>query len=296
MVVQVLREPQREAEVEQAEQPARQAEARVGLVLGLRGVVVAAREVGVGLVALGAAGADRAEEHHQHQLEARASRARSRSGEAGEEPDEGREERGVGRVGALDGHAVDHVVDHDLDRPGQHQERQQRDQQQRELARRSARGRAAGSATRAPGCGSVSQWPSSPRSSRRCLTPSASRRGPRRGNLPRLALDEAAVQPAVARQQLVVAAGFDDAALAEHQDLVGLADRREPVRDQEDQARPRPSAARLRSTRSSVSASSEAVGSSSTRIGASFSTARAIERRWRWPVESLVPRSPSGVS
>jgi len=46
----------------------------------------------------------------------------------------------------------------------------------------------------------------------------------------------------------------------------------------------------------SVAASSEAVGSSSTRIGASFSTARAIEIRWRWPVESFVPRSPSFVS
>ena len=42
----------------------------------------------------------------------------------------------------------------------------------------------------------------------------------------------------------------------------------------------------------SLSASSELVASSSSSTARSASSARAIERRWRWPPESLTPRSP----
>ena len=47
---------------------------------------------------------------------------------------------------------------------------------------------------------------------------------------------------------------------------------------------------------SSTSLSSAEVASSSTRIGASLSTTRAIAMRWRWPPESLTPRSPTCAS
>ena len=46
----------------------------------------------------------------------------------------------------------------------------------------------------------------------------------------------------------------------------------------------------------SVSLSTLLVASSNTSIGASFSTARAIARRCRWPPESLCPSSPISVS
>ena len=46
----------------------------------------------------------------------------------------------------------------------------------------------------------------------------------------------------------------------------------------------------------SLSESSALVASSRIRIGASFRIARAMASRWRWPPESLTPRSPTSVS
>ena len=43
-------------------------------------------------------------------------------------------------------------------------------------------------------------------------------------------------------------------------------------------------------------ASTEAVASSRMRIRGSISSARAIASRWRWPPESVIPRSPMTVS
>src|SRR5436305_13588836 len=48
--------------------------------------------------------------------------------------------------------------------------------------------------------------------------------------------------------------------------------------------------------RLSLSESSALVASSSSRIGASRRMARAIATRWRWPPDSLIPRSPTIVS
>jgi hypothetical protein len=49
-------------------------------------------------------------------------------------------------------------------------------------------------------------------------------------------------------------------------------------------------------TRRSDSVSSAAVGSSRIRIGLSRITARAMPMRWRWPPDSVSPRSPTTVS
>ena len=46
----------------------------------------------------------------------------------------------------------------------------------------------------------------------------------------------------------------------------------------------------------STSLSSAEVASSSTRIGAFLRITRAIAMRWRWPPESLTPRSPTCAS
>ena len=46
----------------------------------------------------------------------------------------------------------------------------------------------------------------------------------------------------------------------------------------------------------SVVASTEAVASSRMRIRGSITSARAIASRWRWPPESVIPRSPITVS
>ncbi len=48
--------------------------------------------------------------------------------------------------------------------------------------------------------------------------------------------------------------------------------------------------------RASVVASTEAVASSRIRIRGSTTSARAIASRWRWPPESVIPRSPITVS
>ncbi len=60
----------------------------------------------------------------------------------------------------------------------------------------------------------------------------------------------------------------------------------------------RPSMSRHRAswTRISLSESSALVASSSSRIGASRRIARASATRWRWPPDSLTPRSPTSVS
>ncbi|MGY3406340.1 hypothetical protein ACVWZV_002453 [Bradyrhizobium sp. GM5.1] len=49
-------------------------------------------------------------------------------------------------------------------------------------------------------------------------------------------------------------------------------------------------------TLASVTASSALVASSRIRIGGSFSSARAIDSRWRSPPDSIRPRSPALVS
>ena len=49
-------------------------------------------------------------------------------------------------------------------------------------------------------------------------------------------------------------------------------------------------------TSRSVDASSEEVASSSTRMRGSATSARAIASRWRWPPDSVRPRSPIRVS
>ena len=46
----------------------------------------------------------------------------------------------------------------------------------------------------------------------------------------------------------------------------------------------------------SVVASTDAVASSRIRIRGSITSARAIASRWRWPPESVIPRSPITVS
>ena len=67
---------------------------------------------------------------------------------------------------------------------------------------------------------------------------------------------------------------------------------RQPMRDHQRGAIA-PSAARARPCTSvSLSASSEEVASSSSSSGASRRIARAIAMRWRWPPESVTPRSP----
>ena len=60
----------------------------------------------------------------------------------------------------------------------------------------------------------------------------------------------------------------------------------------------RPAIAPRRPTRisASVEASTEAVASSRIRIRGSTASARAIASRWRWPPESVIPRSPITVS
>ena len=56
------------------------------------------------------------------------------------------------------------------------------------------------------------------------------------------------------------------------------------------------SVSRLAWIAASTSESSALVASSSSRIGASFRITRAMAMRWRWPPESLTPRSPTCAS
>ena len=60
--------------------------------------------------------------------------------------------------------------------------------------------------------------------------------------------------------------------------------------------RPRIASRRPSRILASVVASTEAVASSRIRMRGSTTSARAIATRWRWPPESVIPRSPITVS
>ena len=104
---------------------------------------------------------------------------------------------------------------------------------------------------------------------------------------------------AVERHELLVRAVLHDAAFVEHDDLVGIAHRREPVRDQ-DRDPVGVSERKCSKICASVSASMAAVGSSSTRISAPVRmNARASAMRCHWPPDSswpLLNQRPSCVS
>ena len=108
-----------------------------------------------------------------------------------------------------------------------------------------------------------------------------------------LARPQARIESALG-QKLEMLALLDDLAAIEHDDVVGVHDRRQPVRDDERGA--------LRATRSSASwisrsvwLSSAVVASSSIRIGGAFRIVRAIATRCFSPPESFRPRSPTIV-
>ena len=85
-------------------------------------------------------------------------------------------------------------------------------------------------------------------------------------------------------EQLLVGAELDDAAAVEHDDLVGVADRREPVRDRDRRPALRePSSASC--TGRSVCVSSAEVASSRTRTGGLRRIVRAIAIRCFSPPE-----------
>ena len=60
--------------------------------------------------------------------------------------------------------------------------------------------------------------------------------------------------------------------------------------------RPRIASRSPRRIFASVVASTDAVASSRIRMRGSSAIARAIASRWRWPPESVIPRSPITVS
>ena len=92
---------------------------------------------------------------------------------------------------------------------------------------------------------------------------------------------------AAEREQLGVRAALDDLAVLEHEDLIGAADRRQPVRD--DERRPAAGAASAGRPGSAPRSRCRGVevASSRTRIRGSARIARAIATRWRWPPDSL---------
>ena len=82
----------------------------------------------------------------------------------------------------------------------------------------------------------------------------------------------------------------------QHQDAVAGQHGREPMRDHERGAVLPSAASSAVCTSVSLSASSDEVASSSSSSGASRRIARAMAMRWRWPPDSVTPRSPTCVS
>ena len=133
VVIEVLRELDRVAEVEPAEESAGEREARVRLVLGTRLGVVTAGQRRVGGVLLARARSEGADQEQQRELQ------RDRPDEdlercrAVQEIDEGTDEERIG--GGIERRALDHVVDHDLAGPRDQHQRQHAGDEQGELHR-----------------------------------------------------------------------------------------------------------------------------------------------------------------
>ena len=90
-------------------------------------------------------------------------------------------------------------------------------------------------------------------------------------------------------------AALDDFAALDHQDRVGVHDGVQAMGDDDGGAAPAEMLDRLLNGFSD-SELSAAVASSSRMIGAFLISARATAMRWRWPPDSCVPCSPTGVS
>ena len=86
---------------------------------------------------------------------------------------------------------------------------------------------------------------------------------------------------------------LDDAAVVQHQDAIAATARSRAGARSPAWCGPASAASSAACTSVSLSASSEEVASSSSRIGASRRMARAMAMRWRWPPDSVTPRSPT---
>ena len=110
-----------------------------------------------------------------------------------------------------------------------------------------------------------------------------------------LARPHLGVEAALA-QQLVVGAALGDAALVEHDDLVGVDHGRQAVGDDDRGAAARRRRSSVSWIAASVRLSSALVASSRIRIGGFLSRVRAIATRCFSPPDSLRPRSPTIAS
>ena len=203
VVVQVLGEADRPAEVEVAEQPPGQAEAGVGLVLGARGRVVPAREVGLGLVLLAPAQADRPDEDEQQRLEADGPEDDLGRRGAFQQHHGGAHEEGPGQLRCGGRNALDHLVHQHLHGPGQQQQREQAHARRSRSSPARARGTVPGSAGRAAAAGA----------SRRSRSPAAPGRARSQRHPPRSAPSgrrRALHEPAIGARRLAheLARGF----------------------------------------------------------------------------------------
>ena len=88
---------------------------------------------------------------------------------------------------------------------------------------------------------------------------------------------------------------FDDPAMLEEDDQIGVPHVAEVVRGEE-RGPARGEAAERRADRALTVLVQPVVGSSSNSTGASRTIARAVAMRCRWPPDSVAPRSPSTVS
>ena len=110
-----------------------------------------------------------------------------------------------------------------------------------------------------------------------------------------LALPERGVEAALA-EQFVVAAVLDDPAVVEHDQPVHGRDGRQAMGDGDDGLALHQAVERLPGSPPRPPNRGADVASSRTRIGASLRRTRAMAMRWRWPPESLTPRSPTWAS
>ena len=132
-MIERLGQPHRPAEVEQAQQAARETEAVVCLVLGAARRVVAACEIALGALALVARGAEGSDHQEQGRLERDHDKQQLVDRVGGKRVQDRRDQRRIGSNGIVDRPPFDDVVDDDLDRPGKHQHRYEAREHQGEL-------------------------------------------------------------------------------------------------------------------------------------------------------------------
>ena len=142
VMIESLGEAHGPAKIKETKQTTREAETRVGLVLGSTRGVVAAGQIAFRGLALASRGPERTDDQEQGHLESNHDKEQFVGRVSRQGIHQGGDQVGIGANRVMDGVPLDDIVDNDLHRPGQHQHGEQAQEHQPHLDRKTTPKRA----------------------------------------------------------------------------------------------------------------------------------------------------------